>query len=117
MIIPTVGRLVHYRTSVNADVVQAALVVAVIDDTHVAVNIFHPDGGHQFANNVYLLQDDEGAAKPTDDYVEWMPFQKGQAAITQQAQEALAAMSDAWQEALPADPPPAGERSSAPSVG
>ncbi len=93
MIVPTVGRIVHYRPypldaiphRSNGDPL-AAIVVAVNDSRNVNLTIFDCIGHLHPLTGVTLLQDDD-PAPASGGYCEWMAFQKGQAAKT----EALAA--------------------------
>lgn len=102
MIEPTVGRVVWYFAGVNdvrlhkdgVDVqpAHAALVVDVADNTTISVCAFGRDGYPNARTYVRLLQN--GDKPPTDgsSWCEWMPFQKGQAAKTEAAEKAAAAV-------------------------
>lgn len=85
-IVPTIGRKVWYRpgpddeimTVVNKDLPFDATVVCVINDALVHLVIFdhHGYSHRRFAIPVV----NEGEPKPTEaPYVEWMPYQIGQA--------------------------------------
>lgn len=90
MITPTIGRvvLVHRGASNQA---EPALISYVWTDTMINVGGFDANG-HPFAlTSLHLKQDD--AEQPPHPYAEWMPYQKGQAAKTQQLQAAIDAGS------------------------
>lgn len=98
MIEPTVGRLVHFRPGRQATTLRvqydpkqplAAIVAYVHTPRSVNLDVIDALGRHHAFTNVRLLQDDD---KGTDDepFAEWMPFQKGQAQKTEQAEKALA---------------------------
>jgi hypothetical protein len=94
MIKPTVGRVVWYRPAVPQAQPNAAIVVYVHDDRHVNLTVFSRDGGTFGMSDVYLLQDDLlddhiDAIKHGGNYCEWMPYQKGQAAKTEQLEQRL----------------------------
>lgn len=91
---PTVGRIVWYRPGKTdlliarmPDQPLAALVAGVVDDNTVNLTVFACNGSGPFAKpNVPLIQDDTPA--PADGgFAEWMPFQKGQAAKTEQLEK------------------------------
>lgn len=101
MIKPTIGRVVHYRPNGIAGVVCAALITAVHSDTCINLRAFHADGTDSAPASIDLVQDDN---YPTDGrpFAEWMPYQIGQAAKTEQViAEAAAATETA---ALPVEP-------------
>ena len=89
MITPTVGRVVWVRGRVRGSDVgqpEAALVTYVHSDTLINVAGFDYNGGHFALTSLYLNQD--GPA-PSDGrwWAEWMPYQKGQAARTEQLEK------------------------------
>jgi hypothetical protein len=98
MIKPTVGRVVWYWPVKNKDEdgrtiyemphdgVQplAAMIACVYTDTMVNLVVFDANGNSYSRCSVDLIQD--GQPKPGDGYCEWMPYQKGQAAKTEQLQ-------------------------------
>ena len=98
MIKPTVGRIVHYW-SARADLGQpnAAMIVYVHNDTCVNLAVFDANGNHSGATSVWLHQ--EGNERPSGQFAEWMPYQKGQAAKTDELEKALAATSSGNQAA------------------
>jgi len=83
---PTVGRVVwYYPTKEQDDQPQAALVTYVHDDRLINVGGFD-HAGHPFQRTeVQLLQDDD---KPEGFHAMWMPYQKGQAAKTEELEAA-----------------------------
>ncbi len=83
MIKPSVGRVVHFRPTGISGIVCAALITAVHSDTCVNLRVFHPDGTDTAPASVHLVQDDN---YPNDGshFAEWMPYQIGQAAKTEQ---------------------------------
>lgn len=89
MIKPTVGRVVWYHPGRNDDFVDvcAAVIAHVWNDTCVNLMVIDPNGNSIGRTSVYLLQDgDEAPAQ----YAEWMPYQKGQAAKTEELEKKLA---------------------------
>jgi hypothetical protein len=89
IITPTVGRVVWvFRPSDSIDVAQpeAGIVTYVHDDRLINVCGFDADG-HQFQlTSLTLVQPDE--PKPESNFAAWMPYQKGQAAKTEQLEKA-----------------------------
>lgn len=74
MIKPTQGRIVYFH---EAGVQWPAMVTEVKDDRTISVKVFTATDIHSIGG-VQLLQDDD---KPTGKaWAEWMDFQKGQAA-------------------------------------
>ncbi len=102
MIKPTVGRVVWYTPSRHIDVngntiyqfpclagqPLAAIVACVHSDSMVNLTVFDANGESHGACSVDLIQD--GQPKPDGRYCEWMPYQKGQAAKTEQLEQKLA---------------------------
>lgn len=87
---PTVGRVVHVRNRVDSDQPEAALVTYVWSDRLVNVAVFDASGVRHSLQSLPLMQ--PGAELPEGGpYAEWMPYQLGQAAKTEQAEAALAA--------------------------
>ena len=91
MIKPTIGRVVWYwpaatETDICSGGEQAlpALIAHVHNDTCVNIGGFDSNGQPFARPNVYLHQ--EEIPRPTDDFAEWMPYQKDQAAKTEQAE-------------------------------
>lgn len=87
MIAPTVGRVVwlYGASGTNIDYNQpfAATVAYVHDDRMINVGYLDHIGGPHQAQDVMLLQDDD--AKPEGEpFAAWMPYQKGQAAKTEE---------------------------------
>lgn len=94
MIKPTVGRVVWYRPvneHIPHDASQplAAIVTYVHSDRFVNLCVLYQDGHPQSRTSMFLIQ--EGDEPPNHSYCEWMPFQKGQAAKTDELERALAA--------------------------
>jgi hypothetical protein len=95
MIKPTVGRVVwfyKYSPGQGHKGPLAAHVAKVIDDSHVNLMVVDEDGNPRPEKNVYLKQGVEDLAS---DYCEWMPYQKGQAAKTEQAETTLERVQNA----------------------
>ena len=92
MIKPTIGRVVLFHPKKNAEVVFPALVCFVHNDSMINVGGFDNNGNAFGSCSVRLIQDGEEAPN-TGPYAEWMPYQKGQAAKTEdmekQVKEAL----------------------------
>jgi hypothetical protein len=92
MIKPTVGRVVWYTPAKHSpwDGHQplAAIITHVHSDAMVNLTVFNPDGDSHGVCSVDLIQD----GQPRSDngrYCEWMPYQKGQAAKTEQLEQKL----------------------------
>lgn len=90
MISPTVGRVVWFydEKAASSGDCQAAIVTHVRSDTCVNLAIFDHNGNSVVnpPTSVRLLQD--GEERPTECcYCEWMPYQKGQAARTEQLEK------------------------------
>lgn len=96
MISPTNGRVVWYTPGAWDTIKQhekhkplAAIVTHVWNDFMVNLTVFDSDGNPFGRISVQLLQD--GDQSPVGSYCEWMPYQKGQAAKTEQLEAARAA--------------------------
>jgi len=87
MISPTVGRVVWYHPGSSDPGPSpegqplAAIVSHVWSDTCINLAIFDANGVLYNRTSVLLVQD--GAPVPSQQYAEWMPYQKGQAAKTE----------------------------------
>lgn len=98
MIKPTVGRVVLYtpsKGSTDAVIAHgsgklAAIVTNVWSDTCVNLVVFDGNGVPHSRTSVLLLQDDNPVPEGGF-YCEWMPYQKGQAAKTEELEKKLAA--------------------------
>lgn len=86
MISPTVGRVVWYYSAPNTEPF-AAIVAHVWDDRLINVMQIDSNGIPHSRTSVKLLQDGDPA--PEYNYCAWMPYQKGQAAKTEQMAAAL----------------------------
>lgn len=96
MIKPTVGRVINYWPSENDELPGddeqpfAMVVVFVHDDHKVNLGGWDHQGNPISRIDVPLVQDTE--AKPKDGgYCEWMDYQKGQAAKTEELEKQVAA--------------------------
>ena len=92
MISPTVGRIVLYyengKTQFDAnEQPEAAMVAYVHSDTMVNLSVIDHNGGQFAATAVFLYQGD--GDRPQSAYAEWMAYQKGQAAKTEQLESAM----------------------------
>lgn len=89
MIHPTVGRKVWYSPSVHdigvkfGEQPMDATIVYVWNDRMVNLVVFDHSGSMLMRHSVQLLQDDD-APNPGGGHCYWMPYQKGQAALTEQ---------------------------------
>lgn len=103
MIVPTVGRVVHFfaRGGMHLDPRQicvhdgephAAIVAYVIDDRSVNLSVFDANG-KQFSEVGVPLRQPGGPEPKVDRYCEWMPYQVAQAEKV--AAEVLAAFEAA----------------------
>jgi hypothetical protein len=88
MIKPTPGRIVWFHPSPQANLAQigsaplAAIVVGVWSDTCVNLKVFDANGNERTMNSMLLWQGE--TERPSNNYAEWMPYQLGQAAKTEQ---------------------------------
>ncbi len=98
MIKPTVGRVVWYWPSKEYDIRGlgicggdsqpfAAIITHVWSDTCVNLAIFDANGKQFARTSVFLHQ--EGYERPGEMFAEWMPYQKGQAAKTEEREKTL----------------------------
>jgi hypothetical protein len=85
MITPTVGRVVwYYEANIGP---AAAIICKVHSDRLVNLMVIAENGTTFPAENVTLIQDDDWT-RPNE-YCEWMPYQKGQAAKTEALESQL----------------------------
>jgi hypothetical protein len=105
---PTVGRIVHYTPSRddldlrNDGAPLAAVIAKVWSDSMVNLAVFAPTGLPRPRSGVRLLQPGEQAPDVCH-YCEWMDFQKGQAAKTEQLEQ-LSRRSNPCDTPVPATP-------------
>lgn len=105
MIQPTVGRVVWYRQVGSLELEQwseqpmAATVAFVYSDRMVNLSVTDHAGQQHAVTSVPLVQ--EGDPKPLGSYCEWMPYQKGQAAKTEQAERSALELGAAARAAGP----------------
>ena len=90
MIKPTVGRIALYHPPFEADSgtnerTYAAIICHVWSDTCVNLAVFDANGVASNQTSVFLY-DGESTPRPSCSYAEWMPYQMGQAAKTEQLQ-------------------------------
>ena len=95
MIIPTVGRIVHFTPGgydgiARAGQPLAAIVAYVWSERMVNLTVFDSNGLPHSRTSITLLQDDDTASDGSA-YCAWMPYQLGQAAKTEALSAALAA--------------------------
>jgi hypothetical protein len=81
---PTLGRVLWFTPHPAAGIQdqQTAHIAKVNDDGTLNLMVIAPDGYPYGVQSVPLVQDDED--KPSSAYAEWMPYQLGQAAKTQE---------------------------------
>jgi hypothetical protein len=93
MIKPTVGRVVWYRKHRNEvlaggdDAPLAAIVVRVWGNEMVNLTVFDGEGISHPRTSVPLVQSADGWRPEQGRYCEWMPYQIGQAAKTEELQK------------------------------
>jgi hypothetical protein len=93
MITPTVGRIVYYWPGGRAQAESgnkqplAAKIAHVHSDGLINIGYLQHDGAASNATLVPLIQD--GDERPDQPFCEWMPYQKGQAAKTEQLEGQL----------------------------
>lgn len=83
---PTVGRVVWFYHEYRGEFTPpplAAMIVAVHSDYCVNLHVFGDSGGSEGHNSVPLAQDDSSRPE-SGSFCEWMPYQKGQAAKTEE---------------------------------
>lgn len=90
---PTVGRVVHYMAPGQPHEL-AALVTHVHHSRMVNLTVCQPNGETMAATRVPLCQPGDDA-NPEDEYCEWMPYQVGQAAKTEDVIGVLTSRVDA----------------------
>ncbi len=92
MIKPTVGRVVLFYPAGVAHNAEpcAAIVVKVWSDTMVNLAVFDANGVARGETSVLLVQDDGYGNPGGGAWCCWMPYQKGQAAKTDQLEAKLA---------------------------
>lgn len=89
MIKPTIGRVVWYHpVDADPEITHPAIVTHVWSDTCVNLAIFASNGKPYAETSVFLYQG--GDNRPTSKFAEWMPYQQGQAAKTEQLEKQLA---------------------------
>jgi RecB family endonuclease NucS len=95
MIKPTVGRVVWYHPAADSRVPHskeqplAAIICFVHSDSMVNLSVFDSNGGQSQRTSVHLVQEGEDAAVDAE-WCMWMPYQKGQAAKTEDVTAKLA---------------------------
>ena len=91
MIKPTVGRVVWFYKSVEGQGHKgplAAHIAFVHSDILVNLMVIDENGNPRPETSVRLVQ--EGDKPPPYNYCEWMPYQKGQAAKTEELEKKIA---------------------------
>jgi len=86
---PTVGRIVHFQPGADdgiGNTTLAAIVTAVNEDGTINLAVFSANADFERRLNVTLVQ--EGQEAPTTGYAQWMPYQLGQAAKTEEVVKA-----------------------------
>lgn len=87
MIKPTIGRVVWFWQDSTQQQPLPGIVCYVHDDTRINLATFDVNGNSQPRTSVFLWQGD--SERPTSYFAEWMPYQKGQAAKTEQLEKQL----------------------------
>ena len=93
MIKPTVGRIVWYwdRMGSRQEQPQGAMIAYVHSDRLVNLDVTQPSGEKIAVQSVTLWQGDlESDAWPASAFCCWMPYQRGQAAKTENLEQQLA---------------------------
>lgn len=91
LIKPTVGRIVLFDDNQTASRKQAAIVTDVHSDICINVCVFPSYGSPVSVTSVRLIQDGEEPPKTGEGrFCEWMPYQKGQAAKTEELEAKIA---------------------------
>lgn len=101
-IIPTVGRIMHYRPGaadlIDHDGVQplAAIVAYVWSEDMVSLTVFDRNGVPCPKTSVPIVQEGNGyTGADVSSYAEWMEFQKGQAAKYEKLEQQISAEGQA----------------------
>lgn len=94
MIVPTIGRVVWYHPNTwdpggTLTGVQAAHIAFVHNKSSVNLMVIDSDGNPYSRTSVYLLQEKNEIPPTPTGYAEWMPYQRGQAAKTEQLEAQL----------------------------
>jgi hypothetical protein len=87
MIKPTIGRVVWFYDDDNQAQAYPGIVCYVHNDTLINLTIFDNNGKSQPRTSVFLYQGE--GERPIKYFAEWMPYQKGQAAKTEQLEQQL----------------------------
>lgn len=87
MIKPTIGRVVWYHPDKPHEQPWAAIVCFVHNDSLVNLSVFDENGLGKSKLEVTLVQPDN--ERPEGAYCEWMPYQLGQAAKTEETEAKL----------------------------
>jgi hypothetical protein len=87
MIRPTVGRVVWFWGPSTSVQPRAAIIAFVHSDTCVNLAVFDRNGESGGMESVVLWQGD--GERPDGPHAEWMPYQKGQAAKTEQLERVI----------------------------
>ncbi len=88
MIKPTIGRVVWFYSTKDSEP-MAAIITKVWNDECVNLAVFDPCGILFGKTSVTLIQEYMMTFKPEYDYAEWMPYQKGQAAKTEELEKKI----------------------------
>lgn len=92
MIEPTVGRVVWYWEEPNQKQPMKADIARINSDGTINIGGLNEFGYHFARQSIPLWQGD--GDKPKGRYCEWMPYQKGQAAKTEQLRKGIEEMKD-----------------------
>lgn len=88
MIKPTIGRIVWFYENKQQEQPLPGIVCYVHSDTLVNLAVFDVNGNPAPKTSVFLFQD-EGGYEPVTHFATWMPYQKGQAARTEELEKRL----------------------------
>ena len=89
MIKPTIGRVVWFWENASQTQPMTGLICYVHSDTMVNLAVFDINGVPMSKTSVYLYQGFADSERPQGHFAEWMPYQKGQAAKTEQLENQL----------------------------
>ncbi len=92
MIKPTIGRIVWYYPTSGEGEPYAAIICHVHSDTRINIAYFDVHGTALNDTLVTLYQGEDIAPRPDHCFCEWMPYQRGQAAKTEEAESMIALM-------------------------
>jgi hypothetical protein len=94
MIQPTISRQVWFWRDQRSDAQPEAATIAYVHNNWlVNLQVIDHNGNARSETSVHLYQGDNDVPAPNGKFCEWMPYQKGQAARTEQLEKQLGGVS------------------------